>query len=162
MTITELYAKELAFWTVANQSFLGLTPIDENDNFADIQASIDRDCEKYWNTDSPCKLARYFNNGVLNYDASKQTKNSYQLKLNFHSMCVDISGDYNGKRLKLGAMPLPCIDLCWIINILIINLDRTVSCLIFRRSDSNTVEINCLAIRPDPDSICLRIVRMNI
>lgn len=116
MTITELYAKELAFWTVANQSFLGLTPIDENDNFADIQASIDRDCEKYWNTDSPCKLARYFNNGVLNYDASKQTKNSYQLKLNFHSMCVDISGDYNGKRLKLGAMPLPCIDLCWIIN----------------------------------------------
>ena len=116
MTIPELYENELAYWTVANQSFLGLTPIDENWDFADIQASIDRDCEKYWNTDSPCKLARYFNNGILNYDASKQTKNSYQLKLNFHSMCVDISGDYSGKRLKLGAMPLPCIDLCWIIN----------------------------------------------
>ena len=116
MTIPELYANELAYWTVANQSFLGLTPIDENWDFADIQASIDKDCEKYWNTDNPCKLARYFNNGILNYDASKQTKNSYQLKLNFHSMCVDISGDYDGKRLKLGAMPLPCIDLCWIIN----------------------------------------------
>lgn len=116
MKIPELYDNELAFWTVANQSFLGLTPIDEYWSFADIQASIDRDCEKYWNCDNPCKLARYMNNGILNYDASKQTKNSYQLKLNFHSMCVDISGDYNGKRLKIGAMPLPCIDLCWIIN----------------------------------------------
>ena len=116
MTIPELFEKELAFWTSVNQSFLGVTPIDESLDFAEIQKGIDEDCEKYWNTSNPCKLARNLNNGLLNKDASKQTKNSYVLKLNFYNMCIDVYGDYNGKLLKICAIPTPCNDLCWIIN----------------------------------------------
>ena len=116
MQIKELYEKELAYWTLANQKFLGVSPIDEELAFADIQASIDADCEKFWNSEKPCKLAQNLNNGLLNADAEKQTPNSYKLQLNFHNMCIDILGDYNGKLLKIGAMPTPCVDLCWIIN----------------------------------------------
>lgn len=116
MTIKELFEKELAYWTRANQKFLGVSPINEYDTFADIQASIDADCEKFWNTEEPCKLAKNMNMGLLNAESNKQTPNSYKLKLNFHNMCIDILGDYNGKLLKIGAMPTPSIDLCWIIN----------------------------------------------
>lgn len=116
MTIPELYSNELVYWTLANQKFLGLTPIDETWDFAKIQASVDNDCAKFWNTAKPCKLAKNLNNGTLNKEAAKQTKNSYILKVNFLSMCVDIYGDYSGKLLKVGAMPLPCIDLSWIIK----------------------------------------------
>lgn len=116
MEIKELYRKELAYWTLVNQKFLGLSPIDESDSFADIQKSIDADCAKFWNTERPCKLATNLNIGLLNAEADKQTPMSYVLKLNFHSMCVDIYGDYSGKLLLIGAMPTPCIDLCWIIN----------------------------------------------
>lgn len=116
MTIKELYQKELVYWTQANIKFLGVSPINEEDTFADIQAHIDVDCEKYWNTENPCKLATNLNIGLLNAEASKQTPNSYKLRLNFHNMCIDILGDYNGKMLLIGAMPTPSTDLCWIIN----------------------------------------------
>lgn len=116
MTIQELYQKELAYWTQANIKFLGVSPINEHDDMSVIQASIDADCEKYWNTEEPCELAYNLNIGLLNADANKQTPNSYQLKINFHNMCIDIYGDYSGKLLKIGAMPTPSIDLCWIIN----------------------------------------------
>ena len=116
MQIKELFDKELAYWTQANQKFLGVSPINEEDDFADIQAQIDADCEKFWNTEKPCKLAQNLNIGLLNADADKQTPNSYKLKLNFHSMCIDIYGQYDDKLLIIGAMPTPCNDLCWIIN----------------------------------------------
>ena len=116
MTIQELYKNELAYWTQANQKFLGVSPIDEEDDFAKIQSQIDKDCEKFWNTSKPCKLAQNLNNGFLNAEAAKQTPNSYKLKLNFHNMCIDIYGDYNGKTCLIGAMPTPSKDLCWIIN----------------------------------------------
>ena len=116
MTISELFEKELVYWTNANRSFLGVSVIDENMDFKDIQAQLDADCEKYWNSDNPCKLARNLNNGLLNKDASKQTKNSYVLKLNFYNMCIDVLGDYNGKLLKICAIPTPSNDLTWIIN----------------------------------------------
>lgn len=116
MTIPELFDKELLFWTSVNQSFLGVSPIDESMDFADIQKAIDEDCKKFWNVPNPCKLARNLNNGLLNKDASKQTKYSYQLKLNFYNMCIDVLADYNGKLLKICSIPTPCNDLCWIIN----------------------------------------------
>ncbi len=116
MTIQELYQNELAYWTQANQKFLGVSPINEEDNFADIQAQLDKDCEKFWNVEKPCKLAQNLNIGLLNAEIDKQTPNSYKLKLNFHNMCIDIFGDYNGKSLLIAAMPTPSIDLCWIIN----------------------------------------------
>ena len=116
MTIPELFDNELKFWTKVNQSFLGVSPIDETLDFKDIQAQIDKDCELYWNCENPCKLARNLNSGKLNKDASKQTKNSYCLKLNFYNMCIDVYGDYDGKLLKICAIPTPCNDLCWIIN----------------------------------------------
>ena len=116
MQIPELFDKECVYWTRANEKFLGVSPIDENDDFATIQASIDESCSKFWNTDNPCKLAESLNIGLLNADADKQTPNSYKLKLNFHNMCIDIYGDYNGKMLLIGAMPTPSKDLCWIIN----------------------------------------------
>lgn len=116
MTILELYENELVYWTQANQKFFGVSPIDESDDFAAIQAKIDEDCERFWNTEKPCKLATNFNIGLLNAEADKQTPNSYKLKLNFHNMCIDIYGDYNGKQLLIGAIPTPSKDLCWIIN----------------------------------------------
>ena len=116
MTIPELYDNELSFWSNENIKFLGVRPIDDTQDFSVIQNQIDEDCEKYWNTDNPCKLASKFNDGTLNKDYKKQTKNSYKLKLNFYNMCIEIWGDYGGELLQLGAMPTPCIDLCWIIN----------------------------------------------
>lgn len=116
MIIKDLYEKELAYWTRANQKFLGVSPINEESTFSDIQASIDADCARFWNTETPCKLAHNLNIGLLNAESHKQTPNSYKLKLNFHNMCIDIYGDYSGKICKIGAMPTPSIDLCWIIN----------------------------------------------
>ena len=116
MKIKDLYSRELAYWTRVNQKFLGVSPIDERMPLAEIQKSIDADCEKYWNVDKPCKLAYNMNIGLLNRESEKQTPNSYKLKLNFHSMCIDIYGDYDGKTLLIGAMPTPSVDLCWIIN----------------------------------------------
>ena len=116
MKIPELFKQELLYWTKTNQSFFGVTPIDEKDDFNKIQESLDKDCEAYWNSNKPCKLAKNLNNGLLNRDASKQTPNSYKLKLNFHNMCIDVFGDYSGTLLKIAAIPTPSIDLCWIIN----------------------------------------------
>lgn len=116
MTIPELFQNELKFWTEANEKFLGVTPIDEEWDFNKIQESIDESCKKFWNTEKPCKLAKYLNNGILNKEAHLQTKNSYKLSLNFRNMCIDVLGDYNGKMLKIAAIPTPCNDLCWIIN----------------------------------------------
>ena len=116
MTIQELYENELVYWTQANQKFFGVSPIDESENFADIQKSIDADCAKHWNTEKPCKLATNLNIGLLNAEADKQSPNSYQLKLNFHNMCVDIYGKYDDKVCLIGAIPTPSLDLCWIIN----------------------------------------------
>ena len=118
MIIPELFDQELEFWTRANQKFLGVSPVDDTLDFATIQKQLDEDCEKYWNTAKPCKLAVNLNNGILNKDATKQVKNSYKLTLNFYNMCIDVSGDYGPDhgRKKICAIPTPCIDLCWIIN----------------------------------------------
>ena len=118
MTIPELFNQELAFWIDANIKFLGVEPIDDTWDYAVIQESIDESCKKYWNTEKPCKLAVNLNKGLLNRDAGKQIKNSYQLKLNFYNMCIDVFGDYgeNYGLKKICAIPTPCRDLCWIIN----------------------------------------------
>ena len=60
MTIKQLYENELVYWTQANQKFLGVSPINEEDDFSVIQTQIDADCEKYWNTKKPCKLAKKY------------------------------------------------------------------------------------------------------
>ena len=114
--IMKLYENELAYWTRANQNFLGVTPIDDTWPYEDIQKSINEDCEKFWNSKTPCKLARNLNNGTLNHQASMQDKDSYELKLNFYNMCIDIYGSYSGKKYKIGSIPTPCIDLSWIIK----------------------------------------------
>ena len=126
MTIPELYQNELKFWVEANRKFLGVTPIHEEDNFDTIQKRIDEDCKNYWNSSTPCKLARRFNDGTLNHDANFQKKNSYRLSLNFLNMCIDVfgtypvtdkkSGEVKDKELKIASIPTPCDDLCWIIN----------------------------------------------
>ena len=118
MTIPELFEKELKFWIEANEKFLGVTPIDDTWDYADIQASIDESCKKFWNVEKPCKLATNLNKGLLNKDASLQVKNSYMLKLNFYNMCIDVFGVYGPEYglKKICAIPTPCNDLCWIIN----------------------------------------------
>ena len=80
--------KELVYWTNANRSFLGVSVIDENMDFKDIQAQLDADCEKYWNSDNPCKLARNLNSGLLNKDASKYTDYS-QLAQDFFETLIN-------------------------------------------------------------------------
>lgn len=121
MTIPELFNQELDFWIEANIKFLGVEPIDDTWDYAIIQESINQSCDKYWNTEKPCKLATNLNKGLLNKDASLQTKNSYQLKLNFYNMCIDVFGEYPNSKgelelKKICAIPTPCRDLCWIIN----------------------------------------------
>lgn len=116
MKIMDLYENELVYWTHANQKFLGITPIDDTWPFEQIQESINDDAEKFWNSDTPCRLARNLNNGTLNHQASMQEKNSYSLKLNFYNMCIDVYGVYDGKKYKIAAIPTPCIDLSWIIK----------------------------------------------
>lgn len=116
MTIPELYNQELAFWIAANQKFLGVTPIHEDDDFSVIQKRLDEDCAKYWNSDKPCKLARNLNNGILNKEAHLQTKNSYRMSINVRNMCINVYGDYDGTEYLVCAIPTPCDDLCWIIN----------------------------------------------
>ena len=116
MTIPKLFIQESEYWTKANQKFFGVTPIEENDNFIDIQKKLDEDCAKYWNTTIPCKLAQYLNSGRLNPEIKKQTPMSYKLHLNPISMCIDIKALYDNKLLIIGAMPTPCNDLTWIIK----------------------------------------------
>ena len=126
--IMKLYENELVYWTHVNQKFLGVTPIDENWSLEKIQASIDADTEKYWNSSTPCRLAQNLNSGKLNIEASKQTKNSYSLKINFFNMCIDVYGDYDGKNCKICAIPTPCIDLSWIIKYTLESLRRVLDC----------------------------------
>ena len=116
MTIEELYLQELDYWTHANRKFLGVTPIHEEDSWADINAQLEADCATYWNVPKPCKLAKYLNNGTLNKEAHLQDKYSYRLEMNDISCCIDIYGKYSGKEYKVASMPTPCDDLCWIIN----------------------------------------------
>lgn len=114
--IVALYNQELEYWTKANQKFLGVSPIDETWTFEKIQKQLDKDAKRFWNSKKPCKLAKALNDGTLNHEIDKQTENSYVLKLNFYNMCIDIYGDYDGKLLKIGAIPTPSVDLSWIIN----------------------------------------------
>ena len=120
MDIKGLFDNELAYWTLANQKFLGVSPINEEDDFATIQKQLDKDCEKFWNSDKPCKLVENLNSGFLNQEIDKQIPNTYKLKLNFYSMCIDFYADYNDKgdirQVLIGAIPTPSNDLCWIIN----------------------------------------------
>ena len=118
MTIPELFNNELKFWIEANEKFLGVTPIDDTWDYAIIQEKLNESCDKFWNTDKPCKLAVNLNKGLLNREASLQKKNSYQMKLNYYNMCIDVYGDYGEKHgiKKICAIPTPCTDLCWIIN----------------------------------------------
>ena len=61
MTIKNLFDTELAYWRAKNISLFGVNLIDDTCLFKDIQASLDDSCEKYWNVEKPCKLARYLN-----------------------------------------------------------------------------------------------------
>lgn len=120
MTIKQLFEQELDYWRNKNISLFGVDLINEFDPFADIQKSIDESCEKYWNVEKPCKLARYLNNGTLDHNAEQKIKQSYKLKLNHLNFCIDVYADYmvdgNANTYKICAIPTPSTDLTWIIN----------------------------------------------
>lgn len=120
MTIKELFESELSYWRDKNISLFGVELIDENKKFKDIQKDIDRSCAKYWNTETPCKLARYLNDGTLDHDYNVKVENSYELKLNYLNFCIDVYADYKTadgiKQYKICAIPTPSTDLTWIIN----------------------------------------------
>lgn len=120
MTIKELFDSEIKYWKEKNISLFGVELIDENMPFKEIQDSINQSCEKYWNSEKPCKLARYINNGTLDHNANCKVESSYELKLNFHNFCIDVFANYKVneeiKQYKICAIPTPSIDLTWIIN----------------------------------------------
>lgn len=120
MTIKNLFDTELAYWRAKNISLFGVDLIDDSWLFKDIQANLDNSCEKYWNVEKPCKLARYLNNGTLDHCADIKVKNSYVLKLNHNNFCIDVYANYTVndeiKQYKICAIPTPSADLTWIIN----------------------------------------------
>ena len=120
MEILELYKEEQKYWKKKNIDLLGITPVDERKTFVEIQESLDKSCEKYWNSDKPCTFAQLLNDGTLDKNANVKKDKSYSLKINPINMCVDLFGIYivkdSEKELKIAALPLPEINLCWIIN----------------------------------------------
>lgn len=120
MEILELYKEEQKYWKKKNIDLFGINPIDEKKPFAEIQASLDKSCEKYWNTYKPCKLAELLNDGTLDHDSTHRVKNTYRLKLNPLNMCVDVYSKYqhkgNDKEFKVCSLPTPEVNLDWIIN----------------------------------------------
>ncbi len=120
MNIPELYKQECSYWKKQNIKLFGVEPIDETLPFDVLQDSISLSCEKYWNTNNPCKLAKKLCSDKLDKDVAKRKENSYQLKLNIHNMCIDIYAEYEYKNtyklFKIGAIPTPSIGLSWIVN----------------------------------------------
>ena len=120
MTVLELFKEEQKYWKKKNIDLLGLNPIDEKNKFVEIQKSIDKSCEKYWNVDKPCELAVLLNDGTLDHDAKLKVKNSYRLQLNPLNMCVDVFAMYKvhdeEKEFKVCSLPTPDKNLTWIIN----------------------------------------------
>lgn len=121
MTIKKLYDQELKYWRNKNISLFGVDLIDENKPFNEIQQELKDSCDKYWNVEKPCKLARYLNSGKLDHDAEKKIKNSYVLELNYYNFCIDVYASYKDKngecsQYKVCAIPTPSTDLTWIIN----------------------------------------------
>lgn len=120
MEILELFKEEQKYWKKKNVDLLGITPIDERKTFIEIQETLDACCEKYWNGSKLCTFAKLLNDGTLDKNANVKKENSYSLKLNPINMCVDVFAVYTvkneEKELKLAALPLPEVNLCWIIN----------------------------------------------
>ena len=115
--INDLRIRELEYWTNANIELFGVSPIAYEWTISKIQAHIDEDCEKYWNnTDNPCKLAKMLMMEKYNKDAPSLDPNTWKLKLNLFSFCIDIFAEFEGKFLQVSAMPTPCDDLSWIIK----------------------------------------------
>lgn len=118
----DLFKMSQELWAEENINLFGLTPVNEHWSFEEIQNSLTSDCAKYWNGPNPCEVAAKMLDGTLNKQGKDQLENTYRLKLNFNNMCVDIFGQYaeektgKAKEHKLGALPLPCDDLTWIIN----------------------------------------------
>ena len=80
MTIKQLFDSEIDYWRMKNISLFGVDLIDENKPFKEIQELISNSCALYWNTEKPCKLARYLNNGTLDHNANSRVRLSYDLK----------------------------------------------------------------------------------
>lgn len=120
MTIKQLFDSELDYWRAKNISLFGMDLIDENKPFKEIQETISKCCELYWNTEKPCKLAVYLNNGTLDHNVNSRVPLSYDLKLNYLNFCIDVYADYKVndevKQYKICAIPTPSNDLTWIIN----------------------------------------------
>lgn len=120
MTITELYAKEQEYWNMCNIKFFGVSLIDEEKPFSEIQKQLDECCAENWNTENPCTIAQYLNDGTLDKDANKRIPMTYRLALNFYNMCIDIFQTYatskGNTEFKVACIPTPSIDLCWIVN----------------------------------------------
>ena len=120
MEILELFKEEQKYWKKKNISLLGVAPIDEQKSFLEIQASLDKSCEKYWNSKNPCTFAKLLNDGTLDKNANLRKENSYSLKINTASMCIDVFGVYEvkgvDKVLKIASLPLPEVNLSWIIH----------------------------------------------
>ena len=116
MTIAELYLMEVEYWKTKNQGLFGITPINEFNTIEKIQEGLNKDCNTYWNTDKPCKLAEKLNTEQFDRNILDRIPNSYQLKINPLNMCVDVYATYNQKVLKVCVIPTPSEDLTWIIN----------------------------------------------
>jgi hypothetical protein len=120
VNIIELFKNEQIYWHNQNINFFGVGLLDETKPFSELQKELNEYCNRHWNGEKPCKVARYINNGILDKEASKKIKNTFRLELNIYNMCIDVFAQYHynntTKEFKICAMPTPSVDLCWIIN----------------------------------------------
>ena len=120
MEIIELFKNEQKYWKKKNQSLFGITPIDETKSFLELKEHLKNDCERFWNTSNPCKIAKLLNDGTLDDNYKEKVPYSYELRLNALNMCVDVLATYKkGDEelpLKICSLPTPEKNLCWIIN----------------------------------------------
>ena len=56
MTIKQLFDSELDYWRAKNISLFGMDLIDENKPFKEIQETISKCCELYWNNNTVEKV----------------------------------------------------------------------------------------------------------
>lgn len=120
MKILDLFYKEQDYWNIANKKLFGVELLDTTATWEDMHYALDNCTAQYWNSETKCKLAKALDSDVFDRDVALRIKDTYELKINPISLCIDISAEYKVKdeikRLKICSIPTPDVNLSWLIN----------------------------------------------
>lgn len=121
MSIRDLFERERDYWLKENRELFGLYPIKKYDTLKNIQKILDKSCEDFWNTNSPCLLAQAL--VTLDRDNAVRVDKNFRFEFNPISSCVDVYGKYYFKDVitekLILSMPSVTEELTWLIG----NLD---------------------------------------